>query len=105
MDVLSPSAPNGGPNPTSLESVDSLIVLEHIASLIETTLGAARRELESVGSLLSKASHAESLGKCARFAVETQVTLYAQKDVREELVNGHGDSPSQWNTLPSAMRC
>src|SRR6201999_2916750 len=54
----------------------------------------ARRELEAVGSLLSKASYAESLNKCSRFAVDPQVTLYAQKDVREELVNGHDDTPS-----------
>ncbi|KIW34320.1 uncharacterized protein PV07_01105 [Cladophialophora immunda] len=94
MDVLSTSTPNGDPGPTTvLEPVDPLEVLEHIANLIETTLGAARRELEAVGSLLSKASRPESINKCARFAVDTQITLYAQKDVREELVNGHDDTP------------
>src|ERR1700761_4486560 len=93
MDIL--STPNGDSAPTALlEPVDPLDVLNHIASLIETTLGAARRELEAVGSLLSKASHAESLNKCARFAADPQTTLYAQKDVREELVNGHEDTPS-----------
>ncbi|KIX04416.1 uncharacterized protein Z518_05284 [Rhinocladiella mackenziei CBS 650.93] len=95
MDVMSPSAPNGAPSPPLLEPVDPLLVLEHIANLIETTLGAARRELEAVGSLLSKANRAESLDKCARFAAEPQITLYAQKDIREELVNGHDDTPSQ----------
>src|SRR6202000_1422691 len=95
MEVLSPSTPNGESAPTTLlEPVDPLEVLEHIASLIETTLGSARRELEAVGSLLSKANYAESLNKCSRFAVDPQVTLYAQKDVREELVNGHDDTPS-----------
>ena len=97
MEVLSPAAPNGAPTPAVQDPVDPLLVLEHIASLIETTLGAARRELEAVGSLLSKTNHAESLNKCARFAVDPQVTLYAQKDVREELVNGHDDTPSQSN--------
>ncbi|KAL2416799.1 Dynein heavy chain, cytoplasmic [Exophiala dermatitidis] len=92
MDVLSPNAPNGAHSPATLEPVDPLHVLEHIASLIETTLGAARRELEAVGSLLSKASHADSLSKCAQFAEDPQATLYAQKDVREELVNGHEDT-------------
>ncbi|KAJ4680103.1 dynein heavy chain [Exophiala dermatitidis] len=95
MDVLSPNAPNGAHSPATLEPVDPLHVLEHIASLIETTLGAARRELEAVGSLLSKASHADSLSKCAQFAEDPQATLYAQKDVTEELVNGHDDTESQ----------
>ncbi|KAJ9613346.1 dynein heavy chain [Cladophialophora chaetospira] len=95
MDVLPPSTLNGDSTPaTLLEPVDPLDVLHHIASLIETTLGAARRELEAVGSLLSKASHAESLSTCARFAVDPHITLYAQKDLREELVNGHHDTPS-----------
>jgi dynein heavy chain 1, cytosolic len=105
MDVLAPSTANGVDHgaATSLEPVDPLEVLQHIASLIETTLGAARRELEAVGSLLSKASHAESLSKCARFAADPQITLYAQKDVREELVNGHDDTPSlslRYNSCP-----
>jgi dynein heavy chain 1 len=101
MDVLSPSAPNGDSAPASLlEPVDPLHVLHHIAALIETTLGAARRELEAVGSLLSKASHAEAINKCARFAVDPQITLYAQKDVREELVNGHNDTPSPLTNGP-----
>ncbi len=95
MDIVSNSTPNGTSTPaTSLEPVDTLDVLHHIANLIETTLGAARKELEAVGSLLSKASHAETLSKCARFAVDPQITLYAQKDIREELVNGHHDTPS-----------
>lgn len=95
MDVLSPHGPNGTHNPALPEPIDPLLVLEHIANLIETTLGAARRELEAVGSLLSKTSHAESLSKCAHFAQDPQATLYAQKDAREELVNGHHDTPSQ----------
>lgn len=97
MDVLSPNIPNGGDsNPVLTEPVDPLLILQHIASLVETALGAAKRELEAVGSLLSKASHDESLDKCARFALDPQAsTLYARKDVREELVNGHNDTPSQ----------
>ena len=100
MDVLSPTAPNGTPDSDVLESTEPLAVLEHIASLIETTLGAARRELEAVGSLLSKSSHAESLNKCAQFAIDPQITtLYAQQDTREELINGHDDTPSQSNSF------
>lgn len=94
MEILSPSMPNGDAAPTLPEPADPLVVLDHIAGLIETMLGAARKELEAVGSLLSESKRAESLNTCARFATEHQVALYAQKDLRQELVNGHDDSPS-----------
>ena len=104
-DVLTTNAPNGDSTHPSTEPVNPLSVLEHIANLIETTLGAARRELEAVGSLLSKASHADSLSKCARFADDSQVSLFARKDRREELINGHDDTPSQWNHRSLAVGC
>lgn len=94
-DVLTTNTPNGDSTVASAEPVDPLSVLEHIANLIETTLGAARRELEAVGSLLSKASRGDSLSKCARFADDSQVSLFARKDRREELINGHDDTPSE----------
>ena len=95
MEVLSPAVPNGsGPVPTP-EAADPLAVLEHIVNLIETSLGAARRELEAIGSLLSKSQHAESLEKCAQFAADSHVAIYAQKDRLSELVNGHDDTRSK----------
>jgi len=99
MEVLTPSTPNGASTPIEPHSTDPLDVLEHIASLIQTALGAARRELECVGSLLSKAKHSETLERCARFASETEVALYAQKDVVRdaELTNGYGDGDSMFN--------
>ena len=93
MEVLSPSTPNGVTISHPPFAADPLLVLEHIAALIQTTLGAARRELEAVGSLLSKAKHPETLSRCARFASESQAALYAQKDqVGEATANGHNDS-------------
>lgn len=90
MEVLTPSTPNGFNK--SIEPADPLTVLEHIANLIESTLGAARRELEAVGSLLSHANRADSLERCGRFATEGEVALYAQKDLVEETqINGHTD--------------
>jgi dynein heavy chain 1 len=92
MEVLSPSAPNGVGAPTINDDIDPLLVLEHIASLIQSTLGAARKELEAVGSLLSKSKDDETLNQCARFASESQVALYAQKDVIEATeLNGHDE--------------
>lgn len=106
MEILSPAAPTNGTSDQAIleAAVDPIVVLEHIANLIETTLGAARRELEAVGSLLSKSSHAESLYQCARFANEPQITtLFARKDIREEMVNGHDDTPSESNNTRSSI--
>src|SRR6202046_4682588 len=88
-------APSLPPPPPS--TADPILVLEHIAALIQTTLGAARRELEAVGSLLSKAKHPETLNRCARFASESQVALYAQKNqIEEGITNGHHDSSGKF---------
>ena len=92
MEVLAPSAPNGVAAPTIHDDVDPLVVLEHIVALIQSTLGAARKELEAVGSLLSKSKHDETVNRCARFGSDSQAALYAQKDVIEETeANGHGE--------------
>lgn len=96
MEVLSAGTPNGDALSQPAQSADPVQVLEHIARLIEANLGAARRELETVGSLLSSAKHADSLERCDRFASEPQLTLYAQKDIREEKVNGHSDGDGEY---------
>ena len=95
MEVVSSTQPSGN-GPVSIpEPADPLAVLEHIVNLIETSLGAARRELEAIGSLLSKSKHAESLQKCAHFATDPHVAIYAQKDHLDEMVNGHEHTPSE----------
>ena len=92
MEVLSPGVPNGTPAPTLTESPDASAVLEYLADVIQITLGAARKELEAVGSLLSKAKHADSLQRCGRFSSEPQVALYAQKDLAHgPTTNGTSD--------------
>lgn len=96
MEILSPSVPNGTGPPPNLEPPDPVAVLEHIANLIETALGAARKELEAVGSLLSETKRAETLEKVTHFSADTQVALYAQKERRDDLLNGHDDTPSMF---------
>ena len=93
MEVVSPGVPNGTSVPTLSETPpDPAIVLEHLAEVIQITLGAARKELEAVGSLLSKSKYADSLQRCARFSSESQVALYAQKDrFEEQTTNGTSD--------------
>ena len=100
MEVLSP-APNGVPSPDPAPSVDPLALLQHLAEVVQVTLGAARRELEAVGSLLSKAKQADSVNRCARFASESQAALYAQKDiVEQEQVNGSDTDTGDRLLLP-----
>lgn len=69
-------------------TVDPTIVVEHLAKLIEANLGATRRELESIGSLLSKPKQSDTIQRCTRFATESQVALYVQKDVISADKNG-----------------
>ena len=99
MEVISASQPNG--NGVHLpETTDPILVLEHIARLIETNLGAARRELEAVGNLLSQSNQNQSLERCSRFVTEPQVALFGQKDLREGKVNGHNDEDEEDRKRP-----
>ena len=79
MEVLPVSQANGDTVHSTQESADPILVLEHIARLIESNLGAARRELEEVGNLLSKSNYSQTLEKCGWFATEPTVALFAQK--------------------------
>jgi dynein heavy chain 1, cytosolic len=94
MEILAPVPPNGLPIQDPSPSTDPLVVLEHLSAVLQITLGAARRELEAVGSLLSKAKQADSIDRCARFASGAQVALYAQKDIVDEepLNTSNGDT-------------
>jgi dynein heavy chain 1 len=89
MEVLSPGATNGQVPSTLIATVDPNLVVEYIIELLETTLGASIRDLEASGSLLSKAKKSDTIQRCARWASETQVVLYVQKDVSTtEQTNG-----------------
>lgn len=83
----SPSA--NGVAASHFATVDPALVVEHLAKLIEANLGATRRELEDVGSLLSKAKYHETLQRCSRFASESQVALYVQKELVETADEGN----------------
>lgn len=83
------SHPNGSTNGHTTDNTDSSLVLEHIARLIEANFGAARRELEAIGNLLAQSNYQQSLDRCDRFATEAQISLFAQKDIRQDQTNGH----------------
>ena len=70
-------------------SVNPTVVVEHLTDLLQITLGASRKDLEAPGSLLSSSRHADTVQRCTRFASESQVALYVQKDVlKADGVNG-----------------
>lgn len=92
MEVVSPGPSNGIPSPTVSITIDPEVVLHYLADVIQGTLGALRRDLESTGSLLSQAKYSETLQRCGRFASEAQIALYAHKDTAgPEQINGSED--------------
>ncbi|KAL9108457.1 MAG: hypothetical protein Q9227_006791 [Pyrenula ochraceoflavens] len=94
-EVLSPGAAHvGGPEATTSMD-DSRVLLDYLANVIQITLGVLRNDLESYGSLLYKDQLPATIQHCNRFVSESQLALYAQKDLIEvEHVNGDApDSP------------
>jgi dynein heavy chain 1 len=81
MEVASSGVPNGASAPETAALVDSGAVVQYLTEVLQVTLGAQRSELESAGSLLSESKYNETLQRCTRFASESQVALYVQKDI------------------------
>jgi dynein heavy chain 1 len=79
--VTSPATATNGVPSTAFQMIDPSLVVEHLASVLEITLGASRKELENFDSLLSKSQYSETVQRCTRFATESQVALYVQKDI------------------------
>lgn len=79
--LATPTSPLGNGTSSGPLTIDPVLVVEHLAAVLEITLGATRKELESIGSLLSKPRYSDTVQKCTRFATESQVALYVQKDV------------------------
>jgi dynein heavy chain 1 len=98
MDVVasSPQAPHPGPNGvanTPFAAIDPVRVVEYLTTQLQVTLGAAKRELDAPGSLLSKASYQDTIQRCTRFATDTQTALYIQKEPApvSQLENGSAE--------------
>ena len=83
MEVASPGqGVNGHPTVSATSStIDPDLVIRHLVDLLEITLGASTEDLEGKGSLLSPAKRLESVQRCTRYASESQVALYVQKDI------------------------
>jgi dynein heavy chain 1 len=96
MEVTSPTSPaTNGLAATAFPTIDPNLVVEYLASILQSTLGASRQDLENVGSLLSKSRHSDTVQRCLRFATESQAALYVQKDlVGGAGLDGDGETPS-----------
>lgn len=84
MEVASPSTPGPTGGLPAHPILDPLLVVEHLVAVLEVTLGATRRTLDSVGSLLHSSRYPDTLQRCSRFATESQTALYVQKDLDPE---------------------
>ena len=93
MEVVSPGA-NGQVPPTNLPNgINPQTVVDHLVDVLGITLGASPDDLESSGSLLSKSKKSDTIQRCTRFASESQVVLYVQKDLlATDQTNGLGNS-------------
>ena len=96
MEVVSPGqGVNGHPPSTSgPANINPDLVVRYLVNLLEVILGASIEDLESKGSILSESKRSDTLQRCTRFASESQVALYVQKDAVSPAVpngraNGH----------------
>lgn len=69
---------NSNPAPPS---IDPQVIVDHLVKVLNVTLGASEEDLRVAGSLLSPSKLQDTLQRCTRFTLETQVALYAQKDI------------------------
>ncbi|KAL1836345.1 hypothetical protein VTJ49DRAFT_5263 [Mycothermus thermophilus] len=100
--VAGSPSPSPSPSSASFATVDPARVVDYLASLLEAALGATRTELEAPGSLLSRTRYPDTLQRCTRFATETQVALYIQKELIP-LDDGVEGTPSHVYTISSDL--
>lgn len=83
MEVVSPGQGANGHPPSSPGPaiINPSLVVRYLVDLLEITLGASTEDLESKGSILSETKHSDTVQRCTRFASESQVAIYVQKDV------------------------
>jgi dynein heavy chain 1 len=99
MEVTAPTSPaTNGLAAAAFPTIDPNLVVEYLASVLQSTLGASRKELENIGSLLSKSRYSDTVQRCTRFATESQAALYVQKDiVGGDRLDGAADASSMYD--------
>ena len=94
MEVVSSGQGTNGHPPPSLGPpiINPNLVVRYLVDLLEITLGASTEDLESNGSILSESKKSDTVQRCTRFASESQVALYVQKDViSPDVLNGRAN--------------
>ena len=106
MEVVSPGqGANGHPPTTSASAIiNPDLIVRYLVDLLEVILGASTDDLESKGSILSESKKSDTVQRCTRFASESQVALYVQKnaispDVPNGRANGYVSSGMRYNVL------
>lgn len=84
MELVTPGANGHLLSPVAPATISPDAVLHHLTDLLEITLGASSEDLKSHDSLFSPSRKHDTLQRCARFASESQVALYVQKDRMDE---------------------
>ena len=107
MEVVSPGqGPNGHPSSSPGPAIiNPDLVVRYLVDILEILLGASTQDLESKGSILSETKKSDTVQRCTRFASESQVALYLQKDVISPDVpngtaNGHVPSGMPYPNMP-----
>jgi len=102
MESLVNNSPGGPSSPSTnglatatFPAVEPNVIVEYLASVLQTTLGASRKDLEKNGSLLSKSQFSDTVQRCTRFATESQLVLYVQKHVASMEEGGVLDGVSE----------
>ncbi len=84
-------------------ALDTVAIVEHLASVLQITLGALRADLEARNNLLSPSKKHDTLQKCTRFALEPQAAvLYVRQD-KTEADQPNGEDRDDGNS--SAVSC
>lgn len=101
MEVASPGANGQVPPPNHSNSIDPNLVVDHLVDVLTITLGASRDDLEGPGNLLSRSKRSETIQRCTRFALESQVVLYIQKEsVSADATNGVNGTSGKAAPIP-----
>ena len=100
MDMVSPGLNGHVPSPDPDGTFHSDTLVQHLADLVEVTLGASIDDLQRPGSLLSITERSDTARRCTRFASESLVAIYVQKTLADiQQVNGDGDHTGEHPSL------
>ena len=106
MDVVSPGLNGHVPSPDPDGDFHSDTLVQHLADLVEVTLGASTDDLQRPGSLLSSSERSDTFRRCTRFASESLVAIYVQKNLADvQQVNGDGDCTGEHSFPAERHRC